>query len=58
MHAILRWLRRLFCRWPSFSEAYDAAQLRDLDYAMHHPGCTWEEAHRERDAVLRDFHLY
>lgn len=49
-----RWFRR-FCGLAAFRRAYDAAQLRDLEYAAAHPDCSLAEAHRERDRVLRDY---
>ena len=42
----------------AYWEAYDAAQRRDLEYARKHPDCTYEEAHRERDRVMRRFGRY
>lgn len=54
MMALFRWFRR-FRGLGAFLRAYDAAQLRDLEYAAAHPGCSLAEAHRERDRVLRDY---
>lgn len=42
----------------AYWRAYDKAQLEDLEYARTHPGCTYEEAHRQRDKVMRRFHRY
>ena len=52
--ALFRWFRR-FRGLGAFLRAYDAAQLRDLEYAAAHSGCSLEEAHQERDRVLRDY---
>ena len=50
----------LYSRFSSeaYWRAYDAAQLKDLEYARQHPGCSYEEAHRHRDAVMKKFHRY
>jgi len=37
----------------SLSADYDRAMMEDMRYAKEHPGCTWEEAHREREKVYR-----
>lgn len=36
-----------------FSRAYDKAMEKDLKYAREHPGCSWDDAHREREKVYR-----
>lgn len=40
----------------AYWRAYEAAQAEDLRWARAHPGCTWAEAHRHREAVRRRFH--
>ena len=40
----------------AFWDAYHRAQKQDLLYAREHPGCSLEEAHRERDKILRRYH--
>lgn len=42
----------------AYWRAYDKAQLRDLEYFQLHPGCSYEDAHRHRDKVMRRFHRY
>lgn len=37
----------------SYSRRYDEAMQKDLEYARKHPGCTWEEAHRHREKVMK-----
>lgn len=40
----------------AFWSAYEAAQEQDARWAREHPGCSWEDAHRHREAVRRRFH--
>lgn len=42
----------------AYLRAYDKAQLRDLEYARAHPDCSYEDAHRERDRIMKRFHRY
>ena len=55
MIMIFRFFRRWLRSRRRFQVDYDSAQLRDLEYAAAHPGCSLEEAHRERDRVLWDY---
>ncbi len=36
----------LLCFGP---DSYDRAMKKDIEYFRTHPGCTWEEAHRNRE---------
>ena len=42
----------------AYWRAYDRAQLLDLKYAREHPGCSYADAHRERDRVMRKYRRY
>ena len=42
----------------AYHRAYRRAELRDLEYYRTHPGCTYTEAHRERDRVMKRFRRY
>ena len=33
--------------------AYDRAMQKDFEYAQKHPGCSYDEAHRNREKVYR-----
>lgn len=35
------------------SRGYDRAMAKDAEYARTHPGCSYEEAHRNRDRYYR-----
>lgn len=37
----------------AFYEAYEKAMQKDIAFARSHPGCTLEEAHRNRRRVRR-----
>lgn len=42
----------------SYWDAYNDAQRKDLAYFKQHPDCTYEEAHRERDKIMKKYGRY
>ena len=51
---------RLWCRFDrgAFLAEYDQAEQDDLAFYREHPGCSVEDAHRNRDRVKKKYRYF
>ena len=55
MAAVMLWFFDRYVSEDSYVEAYREASQRDIEFYNSHPGCTLEEAHRNRDRINRRY---